>query len=297
MYVAHAASLRSAELGRQVGAAIALTSGDVIATGTNEVPAFGGGHYWPSSLENRPDNREFRQGKDQSDEDRRLLAAEVFDNFKAAGWIPKATTASEEEIYAGLANSSLPDITEFGRAVHAEMSAVTDAARRGVATIGTTMYVTTFPCHTCARHIVAAGIHRLVFIEPYPKSRATKLHSDVLATPDSPPGDSDRVAFEPFIGVAPRQYIQAFTMRVRKQDGHAIPVDDPDRMPRLEAESSYGELDVAAHIQRERSAVATSDGWIEAAEQRSSVDRTTKKERTNGDEPGGSAPIGTGGQD
>jgi deoxycytidylate deaminase len=278
MYVAHAASLRSAELGRQVGAAIAVPGGDVVSTGTNEVPAFGGGHYWPSPLEERLDNREFRHGADQSDEDKRLLGAEVFDNFQTAEWIPKTVSASESQIYDALENSSLPDITEFGRAVHAEMSAITDAARRGVPTLGTTIYVTTFPCHTCARHVVAAGILRLVFIEPYPKSRATKLHSDVLATPDSPPGGGDKVSFEPFIGVAPRQYINAFTMPKRKHEGRAVLVDDPDRIPRLEAESAYGELDVAAHVQRERSAVAQGDPWIESAEQKVATNRRGTEE-------------------
>jgi Deoxycytidylate deaminase len=257
MYVAHAAKLRSAELGRQVGAAISNPSGDVVATGTNEVPAFAGGHYWSSPLELRRDNREFRRGKDQSDEDKRLLAAEVFDSFKQKGWIEADVEATEIEIYDALDNTSLQDITEYGRAVHAEMSAITDAARRGVSTAGATIYVSTFPCHTCARHVVAAGIARLVYIEPYAKSRATKLHSDVLSTPDAGSLDSDHVPFEPFVGVAPRQYINAFTMATRKEDGVAVRADEK-RLPRLVGESSYGELDVAAHIQRERSAVAGS---------------------------------------
>jgi hypothetical protein len=42
------------------------------------------------------------------------------------------------------------------------------------------MYVTAFPCHYCARHIVAAGIDEVQFIEPYPKSRALDLHGDSI---------------------------------------------------------------------------------------------------------------------
>ena len=43
MYLAYAAALRSAEMGRQVGAAIVTASGDVLAVGTNEVPSGKGG--------------------------------------------------------------------------------------------------------------------------------------------------------------------------------------------------------------------------------------------------------------
>ena len=42
MFHAHAASLRSAQLGRQVGAALLSDLGDVIAVGANEVPRFRG---------------------------------------------------------------------------------------------------------------------------------------------------------------------------------------------------------------------------------------------------------------
>ncbi|MEJ7655371.1 MAG: deaminase [Chloroflexia bacterium] len=46
--------------------------------------------------------------------------------------------------------------------MHAEMSALLDAGRRGVPVQGATLYTTTFPCHNCARHIVGAGIDRVV---------------------------------------------------------------------------------------------------------------------------------------
>ena len=49
MFHAKAAALRSADLGRQVGAAIVNADGDVIAVGANEVPKAGGGLYWPDA--------------------------------------------------------------------------------------------------------------------------------------------------------------------------------------------------------------------------------------------------------
>src|ERR1035441_9924393 len=74
-----------------------------------------------------------------------------------------------------LKNSGLFDMTEYGRAVHAEMDALLTCARSGISPRNGTLYTTTFPCHNCTRHLVAAGIRRVVYIEPYPKSKATKL--------------------------------------------------------------------------------------------------------------------------
>ena len=45
------------------------------------------------------------------------------------------------------------------------------------------MYVTTFPCHNCAKHIIAAGLERVVYLEPYPKSRAKTLYDEDI-TPE-----------------------------------------------------------------------------------------------------------------
>ena len=106
------------------------------------------------------------------------------------------------------------DLIEFSRAVHAEMDAVLSAGREGISTIGTRLYVTTFPCHYCARHLVSAGVDEVQFIEPYPKSQALGLHADAIqleATDWLPPSQGGtKVLFRPFVGVAPRLYERAF---------------------------------------------------------------------------------------
>jgi deoxycytidylate deaminase len=61
-----------------------------------------------------------------------------------------------------LVGSRIMDVTEYGRVVHAEMLAVCDAARLGNSIKGTILYVTTFPCHNCTKHILASGIKRVV---------------------------------------------------------------------------------------------------------------------------------------
>jgi deoxycytidylate deaminase len=56
------------------------------------------------------------------------------------------------------------DALEYGRIIHAEMSAICDAARLGRSIKNAVLFTTTFPCHMCAKHIVAAGITKVVFL-------------------------------------------------------------------------------------------------------------------------------------
>lgn len=55
----------------------------------------------------------------------------------------------------------------YSTAEHAECSVIAEAARRGVSTENTKLYVTTFPCPYCARLIAHAGISELFFAEGY----------------------------------------------------------------------------------------------------------------------------------
>jgi deoxycytidylate deaminase len=61
-----------------------------------------------------------------------------------------------------LRGSRAASVLEFGRVVHAEMSVITDSTRRGVGVKDATRYCTTFPCHKCARHIIAPGLAPVV---------------------------------------------------------------------------------------------------------------------------------------
>ena len=126
-------------------------------------------------------------------------------------------------------------LIEYQRPVHAEMAAITDAARLGIPIEDTILYTTTFPCHGCARHIVAAGIQRVVYIEPYAKSLARTLHSDSIAIDEMTPG---RVHFVPFVGLAPRRYMELFKMGKRK-DEHGKAVEWSPLLKRLLALGSW----------------------------------------------------------
>lgn len=241
MYHAFTAGLRSAEMGRQVGAAIATPSGDVIAVGTNEVPSGNGGLYWSPD---QPDGRDFAQqpAVDSNAVWQRRIARELVLRMAKQGWIAggrveegkRGHFLDEPQLDAFLEavqGTRFSDITEFGRAVHAEMDALTTAARRGVAVEGCTIACTTTPCHGCTRHLIAAGIRRVVFIHPYAKSLAHDLHEDAIALdPEGLGFVEGKVRFDQYVGVAPRVYPQYFDFgQVQRKDkrGEAARSEDP----------------------------------------------------------------------
>jgi dCMP deaminase len=53
------------------------------------------------------------------------------------------------------------------RTVHAEQNAITQAARRGIALDGSTLYCKMTPCRTCAMLIINCGIIRVVCEKKY----------------------------------------------------------------------------------------------------------------------------------
>jgi deoxycytidylate deaminase len=117
------------------------------------------------------------------------------------------------------------------------MNALLDAARRGVSVQDTTLYTTTFPCHNCARHIIGAGVERVVFIEPYIKSRAGELHEDALEIERSGAKGS-KLSFEPFVGVAPRRYLEFFDASMRERLGRAPRQDEHGKKVKFDKKSA-----------------------------------------------------------
>lgn len=212
MFFAYAASLRSADLSRQVGAAILTRNGELISTGANEVPCAGGGQYWEGFPN---DDRDFRRGYDSNEVKRCECLGEVLDHVSNGEWSQLPEDEREASLMR-LKNTRIMHLTEFGRAVHAEMEAILSAARLGVSVARRTLYTTTFPCHNCAKHIVGAGISRVVYIEPYAKSLADQLHGDAIAF-SVDEETTEKVLFEPFTGVTPRRFPQLFSMV--NQDG------------------------------------------------------------------------------
>jgi cytidine deaminase len=228
MNVARTVALRSSDHKRQVGAAIVnIASGlanqieyaDVLAVGMNEVPRAGGGYYWDQASPDRRDQAllpDDRAGKIKID-----VLAELLGQIRDQSWFgAKVGNSNNSELaralLPALRQTQFMAIGEFSRPVHAEMAAIIDAARRGVSIDGGTLYVTTFPCHNCAKHIIAAGLKCVVYLEPYLKSRADHLYQEELIC-DSADGQKQpgMVVCSAYSGIAPRQYARLFSMSDR----------------------------------------------------------------------------------
>ncbi len=218
MMKAAAAGIQSACMSRQVGAAIYSSAKELLGVGCNDVPKAGGGLYNESMGDN--DNRCFRWGGRfcHNDERKKKMARTIAraatpgdsDTSDSFGLALKAATESEAK-----------NLIEFSRSVHAEMEAIVSVARSGGgSTINGTLFTTTFPCHNCARHIVAAGITKVVFIEPYSKSLALDLHHDAISLSE----ESGKVHFLQYEGFAPHVGIRVFSSvgRDRKASGQFV---------------------------------------------------------------------------
>ena len=53
------------------------------------------------------------------------------------------------------------------RTIHAEANAILQCAKYGIATQGSEVYVTHFPCLNCTKTLIQAGIKRINYIEDY----------------------------------------------------------------------------------------------------------------------------------
>lgn len=204
MSVAFNAALRSADMGQQIGCCIATEEGEIVSTGFNEVPCPGGGNYW---LNKGSDKRDFSTGSHSLSSIREEYAnsatQHIFTQCKEHGIINDKidNQVIKTKISEAVASSRVKDIIEFGRSVHAEMAALTEASRRGYSVKGATLYTTTYPCHICTVNILSAGVKQVVFLKRYAKSRATRMFDHITLK-----GDKQESFFRPFKGASPRAY-------------------------------------------------------------------------------------------
>lgn len=226
MQLARTASLRSSDLSRQVGAAIINRFAEVQALGCNEVPRAGGGTYWEGD---GGDQREFQLGKDSNDERKREVLSDLLARLSEAGLLKAEHNdpdALKDLIFnradSIISDAQMMDSLEYGRTIHAEMNAITDAARGGHAVRGCILYCNTFPCHNCAKHIVASGISKVIYSMPYPKSYAEDLFSDSICV-DPDMEVSGKVVFSQFLGISGPIFGRIFEKRKWKSRDGTVP--------------------------------------------------------------------------
>lgn len=240
MHVAFSSANQSACLSRQVGAAIFSKNGDIISIGHNDVPKAAGGLY--SIEDEKHDHRCLNVGEkrcinDTNKEERFTgltikIASALRTYFKDLHLddrvrdkiISQLDDCSKGEISSIILNtvkkSEFKDATEYCRAVHAEMDALLSVCRnQNGSTIGATVYVTTQPCHNCVKHLITAGVEKVVYIEPYPKSLMEELHSDAISlNPQQHDSSNGKISFLPYHGIAPRRYHDIFDMAQKRKD-------------------------------------------------------------------------------
>lgn len=230
-YMANAASYRSLDLSRQVGAALFGDGCELISLGCNEVPKAGGGTYWSGS---DADFRDYALGYDSNQRVREDMTRDALVRLQKKGWLADrfeetkpdelvAEAFSENSSDSGpLSQSMIADVIEFGRMVHAEMNALSDAARFRRSTKDATLYCTTLPCHMCTKLVIAAGVKRVVYVQPYGKSLIEELFIDSVSVDEK--GDGAKVSYETLKGVTPNGFKMAFHKKKKRKnkDGSSI---------------------------------------------------------------------------
>lgn len=269
MFMAYAAALKSSDLSRQVGAVVTSAHGDVLASGANDAPGELQPRLCPSaeldSSTNDAAGPDYIRGYDSNERERNKILAGVIRALvpreeAETELTPMERAALIEKYKKKLKGTGILDLTEFGRAVHAEMAALMACVRIGVSPRDGTLYCTTFPCHNCAKHIVSSGVREVFYVEPYPKSKARDLHGDEICLPDEEGAtESDqRVRFRAFEGVGPRRFLDLFSLTLgsgrpvkrkkKSADGQRMGWEaGEDSRPRLPLDPrSYIEREVAA---------------------------------------------------
>ncbi|MFC4308840.1 deaminase [Steroidobacter flavus] len=199
--------------------------------GWNDVPKFGGGLYNTSSARasSGSDKRCFNwKGLCHNDEEKDVLTERVVRVLADAGFLDPASIA---RAISALKASPIRALIEFSRSIHAEMHALLSAGHSAGSRLrGAALYCTTYPCHGCARHIVAAGVSAVYYIEPYRKSQAVKLHEDSITEHEE---SSTKLRILPFDGVSPARFLEFFQMgdAPRKESGKVIQRNPREAVP------------------------------------------------------------------
>jgi len=214
MYLASSAAGNSACLSRQVGACITDSEGEVLSIGWNDVPKVNGGVYQTDLKNPTFDKRCMNRGNGIcfNDKEKNEITNLLVEDIISKGLI---SDLKKSELTSVIKKSRIKELIEFSRAVHAEMLAIISGSQKsGSKMIGGKLYCTTYPCHNCARHIIAAGIKEVYYIEPYRKSLAVKLHDDAITENEA---NEHLVRILMYDGISPRRYLDFFKMAESKR--------------------------------------------------------------------------------
>lgn len=234
MYEAFSAGLMSTCLSRQVGAAISNREQELVSTGWNGVPRFGGGLATDA---NGIENSALCKTKGHCNSNKKIneLVTELYTKLIKDGLLLKKT--NKYDFKEAILDTSISSLIEFSRAIHAEMEAIISASRNGKSCLReANIFVTTYPCENCVKHILAAGISSVIFIEPYPKSRAKDFFSEFIADPnctETAPDEHKKLQFIQFVGIAPISFPILYEATERKDENGVLIRHSDKPMPKL----------------------------------------------------------------
>ena len=218
MQHAHSAAMQSACLSRQVGAALVDANGNIVATGTNEVPQAGGGLYGERfATSDTEDHRcAFRRTGSTAYCSNTMEQIQIVNDL--IDEVPELKAVTDpirlNTLRQTLRKGRVGDLLEFSRAVHAEMDAVLSAGREGIEhdRNAPVRYHLSMPLLRTSSGLGRRGrgsVHRTISEEPSPRApcRCDSVGGERL---DASQSRGTKVLFRPFVGVAPRLYRRAF---------------------------------------------------------------------------------------
>ncbi|MDZ7648456.1 MAG: deaminase [Cytophagales bacterium] len=170
-----------------------------------------------------------KDGYCRNDKTKDIVTLDIINSIKKDEYLKEIFGDKIDEVIPKLEaivrSSRIKDLIEFSRSVHAEMHAIiTGSQICGEKIKGSVLFTTTYPCHNCARHIIAAGIVEIYYIEPYVKSLGIDLHKDAITENEN---EEKKVKLLVYDGVAPRRYLEFFSKNRDRKDknGDKIPYE------------------------------------------------------------------------
>ena len=226
MYMAASAAWNSSCLSRQVGAVLTDFQGEILSVGWNDVPVYGGGLYHHNKekrdekiygLFYNPkykDERCFNLRFCANDQQKNIMSKKIVEALDKENLLNTKISDYKKTAEDKIRKSKISSLVEFSRSIHAEMHAIISGCiTSGQRVKNGKLYITTYPCHICARHIILAGIKEVYFIEPYRKSLTITLDGDSITDDeDLKVEDVHKVIIRQFEGVGPNRYMQLFKM-------------------------------------------------------------------------------------
>ncbi len=183
---------------RQIGAAILSENGEVISVASIRAPSSSANPTYEDEIKIK------------------LGYKKIYSEVKEWDKFLKETEGNPE---CSTNKSSISQLRKFVKesleyhpCTHAEIAAILDAAKLGLSVRDAILYITTFPCHICAKDIITAGIQRVVYLAAYPKSKNKELYPELIILDNAPNRCSNGVPFEAYMGISPKRFSYVYDL-------------------------------------------------------------------------------------